>query len=89
MLKIKPLGENVLVELSPKEEKTKGGLYLPENSDGKKPQEGKIAVVGEEVKKSLKKGQKVIFARYGGTEIKFEKKNYLILKSEDILAVVE
>lgn len=89
MPKIKPLGENVLVEISPKEEKTQGGIYLPENSNGERPQEGKIVALGEKVKAPVKKGQKVIFAKYSGTEMKLEKKDYLILKSEDILAVVE
>ncbi|MFZ5982391.1 MAG: co-chaperone GroES [Patescibacteria group bacterium] len=88
-MKIKPLGENVLVKLSPKEEKTRGGIYLPETASGEKPQEGKVMAVGDSSKISVKKNQKVLFAKYSGTEIKMDKEEYLILKNEDILAVVE
>jgi chaperonin GroES len=86
---IKPLGENVLVKIVKEEGKTKGGLYLPENVSQDKPQEGKVINVGESSKIKVKKGQKIIFAKYSGTEIKINEEDHLILKNEDILAVVE
>ena len=86
---IQPLGENVLVKLVKMEKKTKGGLYIPESAGEDRPQEGKIAAVGESEKIKVKKNQKVIFAKYSGTEIKFDGEEYLIIKNEDILAVIE
>lgn len=86
---IKPLGENVLVEpLKTDKKKTDTGIYLPESASEEKPQEGKIIAVGDDKKIKVKKGQKVIYNRYGGTEIKIEEKDYLVVKNEDILAVI-
>lgn len=86
---IKPLGENVLVKIMKADEKTKSGIFLPGTSNTDRPQEGKIVAVGESEKIKVKKNQTVIFAKYSGTEIKIDGDEYLIIKSEDILAIVE
>jgi chaperonin GroES len=86
---IKPLGENVLVKLVKANQKTKSGIFLPENVNADRPQEGKVLAVGDSEKIQVKKGQSVIFAKYSGTEIKIAGEECLILKAEDILAVVE
>lgn len=86
---IKPLGENVLVKVVKENPKTKSGIVLPETASAEKPQEGKVMAVGDSKDIQVKKGQKVIFAKYSGTEIKMNDEDYLILKNEDILAIVE
>ncbi|HCU70564.1 MAG TPA: co-chaperone GroES [Candidatus Moranbacteria bacterium] len=86
---VRPLGENVLVEPQEAKKKTAQGIYLPESISGETPQEGKVIATGSDEKISVKKGQTVIFRRYGGTDIKIGEKKYIILKNEDILAVIE
>lgn len=86
---VQPLGENVLVRLVKAEKKTKSGLYLPESNNEERPQEGQVIAVGESEKIKVKKNQKIIFAKYSGTEIKIDGEEYLILKNEDILALVK
>ena len=86
---IKPLGENVLVKLVKADQKTKSGIFLPETASADRPQEGKVIAIGESAKIKVKKGQMIIFAKYSGTEIKMKSEEYLIIKAEDILAVVE
>ena len=88
-IQIKPLGENVLVEPMEAKKKTAQGIYLPESSSQEAPQEGRVVAVGDSKEIMVKKGQTVIYRRYGGTEIKKGEKKYVILKNEDILAVVE
>lgn len=87
--KIKPLGENILVIAQKEPAKTKSGLVLPDTATQDRPQEGEIIAVGESEKIKVKKGQKIIFAKYSGTEIKIKEKEYLIIKNEDVLAIVE
>ncbi|NCU41911.1 MAG: co-chaperone GroES [Candidatus Moranbacteria bacterium] len=89
IIKVRPLGENVLVEPEKQEKKTGSGIYLPETVSKEKPQQGKIIAVGESKKIEVKKGQKVIYNRYSGTEVEIESKEYLIVKAEDIVAVLE
>ncbi|NMM53604.1 MULTISPECIES: co-chaperone GroES [Paenibacillus] len=91
---IKPLGERVLIEAIAKEETTAFGIVLPETAK-EKPQEGKVIAVGSGVWKDgqrvpleIKEGDRVIFSKYAGTEIKFEGKEYLIMKESDIHAIV-
>lgn len=86
---IQPLGENVLVKAVKAEKKTKAGLYLPESANEDRPQEGKVIAIGESEKIKVKKDRKVIFAKYSGTEIKMDGEEYLIIKNEDILAIVK
>ena len=87
--KIKPLGENVLVKLDKKENKTKAGIYLPENSNQEEPQEGKVVAIGTSEKITVKKNERIVFAKFSGTEISKGKEEFKIIKNEDILAVVE
>ena len=95
-MKIKPLGDRVLVKPSEEKEKTKGGIYLPDTAK-EKPQEGEVVAVGEGRKVddgkliplSVKVGDKVLYGKYSGTEITVNGEEYLIIREEDILAIVE
>ncbi|CUH97093.1 MULTISPECIES: co-chaperone GroES [Negativicutes] len=93
---IKPLGDRVVVKALEREEKTKSGIVLPDTAK-EKPQEGKIVAVGtgkllengQRVPLDVKEGDKVVFSKYGGTEIKIDGQDYLILSERDVLAIVE
>lgn len=93
---IQPIGDRVLVEALQAEQVTKSGIVIPDTAQEKQ-QKGKVIAVGtgrildngEKKALSIKKNDLVVFARYSGTEIKFEGKEYLILKEDDILAVLE
>jgi chaperonin GroES len=95
-LKLKPLGGRVIVEPIEQEEMTAGGIILPETAK-EKPQEGKILAsgpgerdeAGNRIAMEVKVGDKVLYAKYSGTEVKVEGKKLLILRESDILAVVE
>ncbi len=95
-LKLKPLGGRVIVEPIEQEEMTAGGIILPETAK-EKPQEGKILAAGpgerdeggERIPMEVKIGDKVLYAKYSGTEVKMDGKKLLILRESDILAVVE
>lgn len=94
---LKPLADHVVVEVVEKVEKTASGIYLPDTASKEKPQQGLVIAVGEGkytdngvlVKPQVKAGDEVVFAKYSGTEIKHEGKNYLILSERDLLAVIE
>lgn len=91
---VKPLADRVVVKVLSGEEKTRGGIVLPDTAK-EKPQEGEIIAVGpgrvldngQRVAPELKVGDRVIFAKYSGTEVKIEGEEYLILRESDILAV--
>ena len=85
---IQPLGENVLIEPAKTDTKTASGIVLPDTS-GEKPQEGTVVATGDDKKIKVKKGQKVIYSKYSGNEIKVGEKEYLLVKNEDILAIVK
>ena len=85
---IKPLGERIVVKPEKQEEKTEGGIYLPETATKDKPQKGEVIAVGPDFK-GVKKGDKVIFAKYGGTEVKLDGEEYLVLGEDDVLAILE
>ena len=95
-LKLKPLGGRVIVEPIEQEDITAGGIILPETAK-EKPQEGKILAAGpgdrdedgNRIAMEVKVGDKVLYAKYSGTEVKVDGKKLLILKENDILAVVE
>jgi len=95
-MKIRPLADKVLIKRLEAEEKTKGGIILPDTAK-EKPKRGKIVAIGEgkllddgtRAKFQVKKGDEVIFQSYGGTEIKVDGEEMLIMSEEDILAVVE
>ncbi|MBU4485968.1 MAG: co-chaperone GroES [Candidatus Delongbacteria bacterium] len=89
---LKPIKDRVVIEMIEETvNKTKGGIILPDTSSKEKPQIGTIIAVGsdEKMKKEVKVGDKVIYAKYSGTEVTLEEKKYLLLKFEDILAVVK
>lgn len=94
-MKIKPLGDRVVIKKVEPEEKTKSGIVLP-GSAKEQPQMAEVLEVGpggmvegKEVSMEVKKGDRVIFSKYAGTEVKFEGEEYTILKQSDILAIVE
>ncbi len=92
---LKPLGDRVVIELVESEEKTASGIVLPDTAK-EKPQEGKVVAVGtgrvldsgERVALEVKEGDRIIFSKYAGTEVKYEGTEYLILRESDILAVI-
>jgi chaperonin GroES len=86
--KIQPLGENVLVEPAKSDTQTASGIVLPDTSE-EKPQEGLVVAIGDDKKIKVKPGQKIIYSKYSGNEIKVGEKEYLLVKNEDILAVVK
>jgi len=94
-MKIKPLADKILIEPLEREAKTPGGIIIPDTAK-EKPQEGKVIAVGpgkwEEgklIKPEVKKGDRVLYRRYGGNEIKIEGKEYLMVEMDDILGVIE
>jgi chaperonin GroES len=95
-LNLKPLGSRVVVEPIEQEEVTAGGIVLPETAK-EKPQQGKILAVGpgdrdedgDRIAMDVKVGDKILFAKYSGTEIKVDGKKLLILRESDILAIIE
>jgi len=94
-LKLKPIGDKVIVQRLGSVEKTKTGLYLPDTAQ-EKPQEGRVVAVGSGrtlkdgrvIPLSVKAGDRIIFGKYSGSEIKLEDKEYVFLSEDDILAVV-
>ena len=86
--KVTPLGKNVLIKPIQAQEKTGTGIYLPETASQEKPQEGAVIAVGDSDKIKVKKGQNVIYSRYSGTEVEIDGEECLIVKSDDILAIV-
>jgi len=94
-LKLKPIGDRVIVQRLGSAEKSKGGLYLPDTAQ-EKPQEGKVIAVGsgkmlksgKVIPLSVKPGDKIIFGKYSGSEIKVDEKEYVFLSEDDILAIV-
>ncbi|NTW15128.1 MAG: co-chaperone GroES [Candidatus Moranbacteria bacterium] len=86
---VRPLGENILVKPEKAEKKTSAGIYLPENASEERPQQGKVIAIGDSDKIKVKKGQTVIYARYGGSEVKIDGEDFLIVSAKDLLAVIE
>jgi chaperonin GroES len=95
-IKLRPLGDRVVIQPTPREEMTKSGIVLPDTAK-EKPQEGKILAagpgrIGDDGKREpmdVKEGQKVLYAKYAGTEFKVDGEELLIVSSKDILAIVE
>lgn len=85
---VKPLGENVLIHPEKPEQKTSAGIYLPDTASQERSQIGKVMAIGESDKIKVKTGQKVVFKRYGGEEIKIDGEEYLVANYKDILAVI-
>jgi chaperonin GroES len=95
-MKIRPLHDRILVERSPEEEKTASGIIIPDSAK-EKPQKGKVVAVGEgkinekgeRVKMDVKAGDHVLFEKYAGNEIKVDGQDRIIMREEDVLAIVE
>ena len=89
-MKVKPLSDRVLIEPNAAEEKTAGGLYIPDTAK-EKPLSGKVVAAGpgtSEIKMEVKAGDEVLYGKYAGTEITIEGKEYLIMRQNDILAII-
>ncbi|ETT88084.1 co-chaperone GroES [Viridibacillus sp. FSL R5-0477] len=92
---LRPLGDRIIIELVEVEEKTAFGIVLPDSAK-EKPQEGNVIAVGTgfltdsgtTVPLNVKEGDRVIYSQYAGTEVKYEGKEYLILRESDILAII-
>ena len=87
---LKPLDDRVVIEPKDLEEKNVGGIIIPDTAK-EKPQIGEIIAVGtdEDLQEMVKVGQKILYAKYGGTEVEIEDKKYLIVSRSDILAIIE
>ncbi|ARF14653.1 MULTISPECIES: co-chaperone GroES [Sporosarcina] len=92
---LKPLGDRIIIELIEAEEKTSSGIVLPDSAK-EKPQEGKVIAAGtgrvlengQRVELEVSEGDRIIFSKYAGTEVKYEGTEYLILRESDILAII-
>jgi len=95
-MKVRPLRDRVIVKRLEEEEKTKGGIIIPDTAK-EKPIEGKVIAIGDgKIKKDgtkipmeVKKGNRVLFAKYAGTEIKIDGEEHLMMKEDDILGIIE
>jgi chaperonin GroES len=95
-MKVRPLHDRLIVKRLEEEEKTKGGIIIPDTAK-EKPIEGKVIAVGKgRVKKDgtkipmeAKKGDRILFAKYAGTEVKIDGEEHLIMKEDDVLAIIE
>lgn len=93
-MNIKPLADRVIIKALPMEEKTKSGIIMPDTAK-EKPQEGEVVAVGPgkmekgvRIVLDVKTGDRVIYSKYAGTEVKYDGEEYLILKETDILAII-
>ena len=95
-MKVRPLHDRIIVKRLEEEEKTKGGIIIPDTAK-EKPIEGRVIVVGDgkikedgtKIPLDVKKGDRVLFAKYAGTEIKTDGEEHLMMKEDDILAIIE
>jgi chaperonin GroES len=95
-MKIKPLQDRILVQRVEEEQTTKGGIIIPDTAK-EKPIEGKIVAVGsgrvgddgKKIPLEVKKGDRILFGKYGGTEVKIEGEEYLIMREDDVLGIIE
>jgi chaperonin GroES len=95
-MKVRPLHDRVLIERVEAESKTAGGIIIPDTAK-EKPSEGKVVAVGEgnrddhgkRIALDVKKGDRILFAKWGGSEVKIDGKELIILKESDILAIIE
>jgi len=95
-MKVRPLHDRIIVKRLEEEEKTKGGIIIPDSAK-EKPIEGRVIAVGDgkimedgkKIPMEVKKGDRVLFAKYAGTEIKIDGEEHLMMKEDDILAIIE
>lgn len=94
-MKLRPLHDRILVERIEEEQQVRGGIVIPDTAK-EKPQEGKVVAVGtgkildngHKVEMSLKKGDRILFGKYSGTEVKIDDKEYLIMREDDVLGIL-
>ena len=95
-MKVRPLHDRLIVKGLEEEEKTKGGIIIPDTAK-EKPVEGKVIAVGKgkvqedgtKIPMEVKKGDRILFAKYAGTEVKIDDEEHLIMKEDDVLAIIE
>ncbi len=95
-MKIRPLNDRILVQRLEEEEKTAGGIIIPDSAK-EKPAEGKVIAVGpgklndngDRVAMDVKEGDNILFSKYGGTDVKIDGEDYLIMREDDVLGIVE
>ncbi|MGH7813377.1 MAG: co-chaperone GroES [Candidatus Binataceae bacterium] len=95
-MKIRPLGDRILIKRIKEEERTKGGIIIPDTAK-EKPQEGKVVAVGKGkysdegklIPIEVKAGDKILFGKYSGSEVKLDGEEHLILREDDILGIIE
>jgi chaperonin GroES len=95
-MKLRPLNDRILVKRVAEETKTKGGIIIPDTAK-EKPAEGKVVAVGtgkvgddgKRIPLEVKKGDRILFGKYGGQEVKIEGEEYLIMREDDVLCVIE
>lgn len=95
-MKVKPLHDRIIVKRLEEEEKTKGGIIIPDTAK-EKPFEGRVIAVGDgrikddgtKIPMELKKGDRILFSKYAGTDIKIDGEDHLIMKEDDVLAIIE
>ncbi|MCK5418006.1 MAG: co-chaperone GroES [Desulfobacterales bacterium] len=95
-MKLRPLQDRILVQRVKEEEKTKGGIIIPDTAK-EKPAEGKVVSVGngkldengKRIAVEVKKGDRILFGKYSGTEVKIEDQEYLIMREEDVLGIID
>jgi chaperonin GroES len=95
-MKLRPLQDRILVQRVKEEEKTKGGIIIPDTAK-EKPAEGKVVSVGKgkldengkRIAPEVKKGDRILFGKYSGTEVKIESQEYLIMREEDVLGIID
>jgi chaperonin GroES len=96
-MKLRPLHDRVLVKrIEEEEEETRGGIVVPDTAK-EKPQEGEVIAVGdgkvlesgEKLKMAVKKGDRVLFGKYSGTEVKLDDEEYLIMREDDVLGIIQ
>ena len=95
-MKVRPLHDRIIVKRLEEEEKTKGGIIIPDTAK-EKPIEGKVIAVGKgkikedgiTIPMEAKKGDRILFTKYAGTEVKIDGEEHLIMKEDDVLAIIE
>ena len=87
-MNVKPLGDRLLILIKTAEEKTAGGIVIPQTAQ-EKTQEGTVVAVGKSDNITVKVGDRVLYDKYAGTQLKIDGKDHLILKMDDVLAIIE
>jgi chaperonin GroES len=95
-MKVRPLHDRLIVKRLEEEERTKGGIIIPDTAK-EKPIEGKVIAVGDgrikedgtKIPMGVKKGDRILFAKYAGTEVKIDGEEHLVMKEDDVLAIIE